>query len=251
MVGRGLNVRSLFIGVVSFLLFSHLALAQENSVNTKNRTIEVIATETVEVEPDIAEITLGCVTYGGTHDEAYQANLKIADKVVRALLAAGVSKHQIEGSTIQLGEGSASDDRPVPKGHEFEAHETWQIRLPASSAQRIIDVAAQAGANGIEDVSWDTSDPEALEAKARAAAMKKARATATEIARADGDRVGQLLYASNTVNGILGLLAGRTLQTASASIENQEGLSTPNFSLKLFPAKVEKQATVRAIFALE
>jgi uncharacterized protein len=245
-------MRLLFVAVIGyFLVCVPSAFPQENSINLQNRTIEVVATETVKVQPDIAEVNLGCVTYGETHDLAYQSNLKIADQVMKAILAAGVSKQQIESSTVELGEGSSSDERAVSKDRRFEAHETWQLRLRASAAQHVIDVAVQAGANGIEDVTWDVSDADVLEAKARTAAMKKARATAVEIAQADGNKVGQLLYASNTVNGILGLLAGRTLQTTTASIGNGKGLATPTFSLKLFPSTVEKQATVRAIFALE
>lgn len=228
------------------------AFCQENQISRQNRSIEVVASETVKVEPDIAEVTLGCVTYGETHDQAYQNNLKIADQVIKALLKAGVSKNQIESSTIELGEGSSNDNRPTPKGRQFEAHQTWRIRVAASDAQKIIDDAVAAGANGIEDVSWDVSDPEALEAKARAAAMKKARETAAQIAESGGAKLGELLYASNVVNGIMAMaLGGRTLETEAASVSYGRGLPTPTFSLKLFPSKVEKQATVRAIFALD
>jgi uncharacterized protein YggE len=242
---------TVIFGFVFSLLCASPAFAQDNQINRQNRTIEVVATETVKVEPDIAEVTLGCVTYGETHDEAYQANLKTADQVIKALLAAGVSKEQIESSAIELGEGSSSENRPTPKGRQYEAHQSWSIRLAASQAQKIIDDAVQAGANGIENVSWDVSNPEALETKARVAAMKKARATAAAMAESGGAKLGELLYASNVVNGLMGLLAGRQVQTESASIGSGGGLPTPTFSLKLFPAKVEKQVTVRAIFALD
>lgn len=245
-------MRTLLAGVIAFcFLCTSSTFCQENQINSQNRSVEVVASETVKVEPDIAKVTLGCVTYGNTHSEAYQANLKVADSVIKALLSAGVSKEQIQGSTIELGEGSSNDNRMAPKGREFEAHQTWQIRLAASDAQKIIDAAIAAGANGIEDVSWDVSDPETLEAKARAAAMRKARETAGEIAEAGGAKLGKLLYASNVVSGVFGLLAGRTLETENASVSSRRGLEAPSFSLKLFPAKVEKQATVRTIFALD
>src|SRR5262249_1582491 len=120
-------------------------------------------------------------------------------------------------------------------------------------AQKTIDTAVQAGANGIEDVSWDVTDPEALEAKARTAALERARATAADLAKTAGGKVGDLLYASNSLNGILGLLAGnRTVSTASVSVGSQgNGFPTPVFSLQLFPEKIQRQATVRAIFALD
>src|SRR5487761_673361 len=171
-------MRVLLGAVILSLCFAPSALSQDNNVNRQNRTIEVVATETVRVAPDVAKVTLGCVTYGQTHDEAYQANLAIADKVIKALLSAGVAKTQIESSSIELteiGSRNMTGEPPaIRKAREFEAHQSWVVRVKASEAQKIIDDAVQAGANGIEDVTWDVADAEALEAKARAAAMAEA-----------------------------------------------------------------------------
>jgi uncharacterized protein YggE len=226
-------------------------------VNRQNRTVEIIVTEKVQVDADVANVTLGCISYGQTHDQAYQANLKIADKVIKALIATGIQKTQIESSSIELGENSSGDGAEQPAGvhrpRQFKAHQSWRVRLSASDAQKIVDVAVQAGANGIEYVSWDVADPEALETKARVAAMGKAHVTAAEMAQSSGGKLGDMLYASNSVSGILGLLAGQTrLNTSSASVGARgTGFPTPTFSLQLFPEKIEKQATVRTIFALE
>jgi hypothetical protein len=241
------------------LLFGLVPTAQSQSieVNRQNRTVEVIATEKVQVDADIANVTLGCISYGQTHDQAYQANLEIADKVTKALFSAGVQKEQIESNNVELGETDSGEivDQPagVRKNRQFKAHQSWRVRLSASDAQKLIDVAVQAGANGIEYVSWDVADPEELEAKARVAAMEKVRSAASEMVKSSGGKLGDLLYASNSLNGILGLLAGQSrLNTTSSSLSGRgKGVSTPTFSLQLFPEKIEKQATVRAIFALE
>jgi len=249
-------MRPMFGIVVLSLCLAPSAAAQTISVNPQNRTIEVVATQKVQVEPDIADVTLGCVAYGQTHDEAYQANLAIADKVTKELLSAGVPKTQIESSSIELTEVDPSDMTLEPpavrKARQFKAHQSWIVRVKASEAQQIIDHAVQAGANGIEDVTWDVADANALEAKARAAAMEKARTTATEIANSAGGKLGQLLYASNTVNGIMGLFADRTVTVSETAAGGGRGrLATLMFSLHLFPQKVEKEATIRAIFALD
>ncbi|HKW90135.1 MAG TPA: SIMPL domain-containing protein [Candidatus Acidoferrales bacterium] len=228
------------------------AYSQTNDINRQNRTIEVVVSETVRVEPDIALVTLGCVSYGDTHDEAYQSNLDTSDRVIKALLDAGLSKDQIESNAIELNESNSIDDlsHPTQKGHKFVAHQSWNIRVKAADAQKIIDIAVQAGANGIENVSWDVSDMEVLEAKARAAAMKKARAIAEEIADSAGGKLGELLSASNEVNSVF-LNTDRALQTVTVSESLSRSSSRPTFFLKLYPQKVEKQATVRAIFALD
>lgn len=247
-------MRFLLISAVGVSLFcAATAYSQTNDINRQNRTIEVEVSETIKMDPDIALVTLGCVTYGETHDQAYQANLQITDKVIKALLSAGLSKDQIESNTLELNETSTDDERmrPAQKGRQFIAHESWNIRVAASDAQKIIDIAVQAGANGIEGVNWEVSDIEALEAKARAAAMKKARSTAEGIADSAGGKLGELLYASNQTNGIL-LNADRRWRTVTVSAGGGGGgRGNPTFSLKLFPAKVEKEATIRAIFALD
>lgn len=250
-------MRSLLAVVGLILLIpASAALGQSIEVNRQNRTIEIIVSEKIKVDPDAANVTIGCIAYGQTHDQAYQANLTIADKVIRALLATGISKAQIESSSIELSESNPGDvtEHPpaVRKAHEFKAHQSWHVRVPTSDAQKLIDVAVQAGANGVEDVSWDVTDAEALESKARVAAMEKARTTAAEMAKSAGGKLGSLLYASNVINGMMSFALNRSMQTSSESLAAQgNGFPTPAFSLQLFPGKVEKQATVRAVFALD
>ena len=236
------------------LLSSPGTSAQTVEVSRQNRTVEVVVTETVRVEPDVANVTIGCVSYGESHDQAYQANLSIADKVIKALLATGVSKAQIESGSLELGENNFVENpekNPIlNKGRKFKAHQSWKIRIAAGAAQKLIDIAVQSGANGLEDVGWEFADEESLEGRARAAAMEKARRNAEEFAKAAGTKLGALLYASNMANGMVYALANR-MQTSSATVEVSANRSAPAFSLTLFPGKVSKEATVRAIFALD
>ncbi|MGH9700662.1 MAG: SIMPL domain-containing protein [Candidatus Acidiferrales bacterium] len=243
------------LGLAASLFLAAPAFSQTVEVSRQNRTIEVVVTQTVQVPADIAEITLGCVTYGETHNQAYQANLAIADKVVKALLTAGVKKADIE-SSMELSEANPGDNADqtvsVKKTRQFKAHQSWTIRAASARAQKLIDIAVQAGANGVENVNWEVADTDGLEAKARAAAMEKARKTAGDIAQSAGGKLGELLYASNTMSALMSLIAGRTVETESAEIGNTgNGFPTPAFSLQLFPQKVESRATVRTIFALD
>ncbi len=121
--------------------------------------------------------------------------------------------------------------------------------MAASEAQKLIDIAVQAGANGVESVSWEVADEESLEAKARTQAMERARKTADELAKSAGAKLGDLLFVSNTSNEVF--LYARNDRTSSATLSvDGSGFPAPAFSLKLFPEKVEKQASVRAVFAI-
>lgn len=246
----------LISGVLSATLLplSPRALSQSIEVNRQNRTVEVTVTETVRAEPDQAKVTVGCLSYGETHDKAYQANLETAAKVIKAILAAGISKDQIESDALELSESNSGDfsgkSSTISKLRQYKAHQSWKVRVTASEAQKLIDIAVQAGANGVESVSWEVADEESLAAKARTAAMEKAHKTADELAKSAGAKLGDLLFVSNTPNEVF-LYGARSLQTSSATLSVEvSGYPPPAFSLKLFPEKVEKQASVRAVFAI-
>ena len=227
--------------------------SQTNEISRQNRTVEVTVTESISVPAEIAEVTIGCLTHGQTHDQAYQENVRIADNVVKALLASGVKKDDITTGTIELQENhfeetETASTRPR-KSPSFVAVQTWKVRIAADDAQKVVDLAVRAGANGIENVVWNVKDPEGLESKARIAALEKARVTAAEIAGGLGGKIGPPLYVSNVLSGVMALFsrAGQ-LNTSNASVSRS---SEPTFSLTLFPEKVEKSAVVRVVFALD
>jgi hypothetical protein len=228
------------------------AFSQTVQVSRQNRTVEVTVTQNVSVAAEIAEVTIGCEEYGATHEKAYQENLRVADAVVKALLAAGVPKENIKSSKLDLGENSSFDAESRVKtmvDRRFRAHQSWTIRVPAADAQKIIDVAVQTGANGVESVEWDVKRPEDLESKARSAALDKARQVAAEMAKNLGGKLGDALYASNAI--IQSSEEYRDFETYTIAAKVMVAPPVPHYSLQLFPQKVEKSATVTVVFALD
>jgi uncharacterized protein len=241
------------LAAVALLYAVPSAYSQTVNVSGQNRTVEVSVTESVSADAEVAEVTIGCVKYGSTHDQAYQENLRVADQVIKALLAAGVPKENISSSTVELGE-SESDENSFASAKklankQFKAHQSWTIRAAASDAQRIIDLAVQAGANGIESVTWDVKKPEDLEARARTAALIKARQIAGEMAKTLDANLGEALYVSNGV--MRQFMEYKSFQTKFANTDSS--ITTPKleYSLQLFPARVEKSAEVHVVFALD
>jgi uncharacterized protein len=240
------------IAIVVLPFVAPAASAQTIEVSRQNRTVSVEAKQRISVDAEVADITIGCLTYGDTHDQTYNENLRVADKVLKALLAAGVTKDDITSDTLGLSETDSYETKTnstAKKVVRFKAHQSWKVRVAAGDAQRIIDLAVQAGANGIEDVSWDVKDPSELEAKARAAALQKAQRAGTEIAEALGGKLGAPLYISNS-------LVEFTYVSKRGSDKGETRdlnlvLPTPEFKLQLFPQKVEKEASVSVVFALE
>ncbi|HXQ98702.1 MAG TPA: SIMPL domain-containing protein [Candidatus Limnocylindrales bacterium] len=228
--------------------------AQEFGINRDNRSISVTVTQKLEVDPDIAQITFGSQTYGATHDAAYLENLRIAEQIVKALLDSGVPRERIESHNLSLDLQDESDQKSLTaeqrSQRRYMAHQSWTVRVAVGDAQKIVDIAVHAGANQVEDVTWDVSDPDALDARARRAALEKARTTAEEIANGFHGKLGQLLYASNSSDSELLYVPGSGFSDLSVKDKFIEKFWQKR-NLQLFPKKITREAEVHAVFALE
>src|SRR3954469_17711281 len=101
------------------------------------------------------------------------------------MLKANVSAKNIETADLKLErtEPDPTWTAEMKRDRQFTARQSWSIRVTASAAQRVVDMAVAAGANAVEQPDWDVADPTALQAKAGAAALKKARAVAEQMAQ--------------------------------------------------------------------
>jgi hypothetical protein len=118
----------------------------------------------------------------------------------------------------------------------------------ADRAQAVVDMALRAGANVLEALDWNVSDPKALQAKAGAAALAKAKTIAEQMAKGLNAKLGDLVYASNRAP--ITVFAG-SLETAEASVMPAAPPPPPPPHLVLYPKKVKSDATVYAVFAIE
>jgi uncharacterized protein len=250
-------MRKLFciMAILCFLVAAPAAHSQGIQINRQNRTISVRATEAVEVQPEIAVVTLAYVNFAATQEAAYSENVRVSAKVIQSLLSAGLNKQQIQTSRIKLMRQNPEDrdnHRPVDNDRQFKATQSWDIRVAAAQAQTVVDRAVAAGANQVQNVDWTVADLDALEARANAAALDKARHVAGQMATRLGGKVGELLYASNSSAPYAGErygsgVGGGVYQTVSVQALAVAGRPI----LRLFPRKVRQQATVYAVFALE
>lgn len=235
------------------LVFSFLvpATAQEIQVSRQNKTIAVTAEESVTVDPEVAVVMIGYHSYGPTQDAALQDNLRVSAKIIQALLDAHIPKESIETKRLQM-QLVDPDEKWTPemkKDRQFEARQSWTIRVPASQANAVVDVATQAGVNEIDGVAWTVADPTALQAKASGAALAKARAISEQMARGLNAKLGDLVYASNKPPAEERFVEAFWQRRDSSVIVTESGTARPN--VQIFPEKVKSTATVYAVFAIE
>jgi uncharacterized protein len=228
-----------------------LSAAQMVQVSRANRTISVTADESVTAEPDFAVVTLGHRNYGTTHPEAYGETVRASDQLTTTLTSAGIRREQIETGELKIDrvELDAKWDAKLRTERQFEATQTWKVRVRALDAAKIVDLAMKSGANTVEDVQWEVGDPNALQAKASGAALAKARKIAEQMAKGLGSKIGELVYASNRAAVASMLFGGGGMNTEMAYVQVSGTTRQP--VLSLYPAKVKQSATVYAVFAIE
>lgn len=239
------GIRALCAALVCFGI-AGLAQAQSVDITRTNKTIAVTVSETVRVDPDLAIVQFGFRNYAKTKDLAFEENVRVSNRITKALLDAGIPKDQIETESIRVGDASPEWSNEAPKGERFEAQQTWRIRVAVPEAQKVIDLAVASGVNEVEDVNWTASDPLALEAKAGAAALVRAKELAQKMAQDMGVRLGELLYIGNSRPTLFeegGAAMAYKMPARAANL--------PSPKLTLFPKQVERQATVHAVFSLE
>jgi hypothetical protein len=234
--------------LLSLTLVGVSAFAQDIQVNRQNKTIAVTAEESVTADAEVAVLAIGYHNYGLTQDLAFHENVRAAEKIASAILAAKIPEGNIETEKLSLGRAQIDDkwNESMKRERQFQAEQSWHVRLPAPQAQGIVDISVNAGANEVEDVEWDVADPVALQAKASGAALAKARTIAEQMAKGLGTKLGELVYASNRAP-VAKMWRGMTAQTSTA----MAGSTDREPKLKLFPEKVKSNATVYAVFSIE
>jgi uncharacterized protein YggE len=221
--------------------------AQDIQVNRQNKTIAVTADESVTSDADVAVLEIGYHNYATTQDQAFADNVRVASEITKGLLGAGIPKANIETEKLRLGrvESNNTWTPEMKKERQFEAQQSWEISVSVPQAQAVVDLAVRRGANEVEDVDWNVTDPLALQAKASGAALAKARAIAEQMARGLGTKLGDLVYASNRAP-VAKMWRGM-VSTSMAEVAATE--KKPE--LTLFPQKVKADATVFAVFSIE
>ena len=213
------------------------------------RSIAITATDKVIHQADVATAHIGFEFYGADQPSAYASASKASNAIMGALHSAGVPKDAIESQQqsvtpvepYQLNQMPASDRA----SHAFLAQQSWTVRTTPNAAARLLDLAVKAGANKSGDIDWSLNDPNAASAEAAAHAMQRAKAQASAMAGGLGVHLGQLLYASNEVEG--------TPVRPRLEDKFMGGLAAaqPAPPLAINPRQIETSATVYAVFAID
>jgi hypothetical protein len=220
-------------------------LSQTIQVNKDNRTIAITATDKVIVMADTATVHIGFIAYGPDSDAAYAAGSRISNAIVKSLTAAGIPNDAIESENQNVSpvqEYQIDKLTPAEKAQrKFQVVQSWTVRTPADDAAKTLDLAVKAGANQSGQIDWGLKDENAPQAEAAAKALQRARTVAGEMAKGLSVKLGALLYANNETQAQPPVPLIRAMQASAAKVE----------PLAINPRRIEKSATVYAVFAIE
>ncbi len=155
-------------------------------------TITVSGEGTIQISPDIAELSFGVTT--GVQTTAKIASDKVAtdmQKILTAVKAAGVLEKDITTESFQLNPSyDWTDGRQRLRGYEA----TQSLRVKVRDLPKVGDVLTAAtdnGANQAGGVQFTLDNPEGKKDEARTEAItnakKKAEALATQLGQTLGD----------------------------------------------------------------
>lgn len=234
-------------GLVCGLLVSSAAEAQQIQINKDNRTIAITATDKATAEADIAVVHIGFQVFAPDSATAYAKGSQISNAVVAALTKAGVAEKMIRSENQSLHPNNFFNDKDTEQDRarkQFALEQTWSVDTSAKYAADVLHTAVQAGANNSGSIDWDVTDRKALQAEAAANALSKGQAIAAQMAKGLGVKLTGLIYASNQApeTGVRPVAFSMAMKAAAPSAVRP---------LALEPGKIEENATVYAVFAIE
>lgn len=205
-------------------------------IDPANRTLAVSADDKVSVNADVAILHVGFQTLPMDAKEAYAAGAKTSNDIVNALKQAGIPESAIHSEWQRL-------DSVYNKPHKFTLAQQWSVKTVPERAAEILDVAVTAGANNSGQIDWTVENVQVLEDRALQGATERAREQAAGLAKGMGVKLGALIYVTNQVSApelaMAGMAAGNRFERLAP---------TP---LAIEPQKVERKATVYAVFSIE
>lgn len=204
--------------------------------------ISVSATASMEVAPDIANISFDVNGKGSNASEAATASATKMDNVRRLLLSCNLTREDIITTSYTI--YPELDNKGKTKG--YIARNSLAIKVKdIAKVGTVIDKLSSAGIDSINNVTFDVANKSLYRNKLLAQAVEKARQEAAVVANAGGCSLGRLLSASiNSYNNYPRSYANIMLK---ADAVGAEAAPVTN----LVAESINLKASVDTVFAMQ
>ena len=185
LIVAGVVVAGLVIGLAA----SAMGEDQGASTAKPSRTITVTSTATVKAAPDEAVVNFGVRSEDPDSEAALAQTAKDMQSVLDALKGAGIAQKDIQ--TLNLGLDQRVENRgTVSEQRIFVASNSVQVTVQdLDTIGGVIDAAVTAGADSVNDIRFQLSDPNTIRTDALSQAVTGARTKADALAEAAGAKV--------------------------------------------------------------
>lgn len=188
--------------VTLFIFLSSACGAREFVADEETRSLAVRGTGMVAASPDVAVVRLGVESREATAREAMHANNARTRAILEALKTMGAREQDVRTEALQLHpryeHTRTADGSQNQSLVGYRASNIVSARLrDIASAGDAIDAAIQAGANRVDSIGFEVSDPTATLSAARDAAWADALQQAKQLAGLANAELGAVLRVSS------------------------------------------------------
>ena len=197
--------------IVAVLIVSQMAMApsttqaqvdDDEAPATLPRTLTVVGQGMVNVEPDIAEATIGVqVTEADVKAASDEAEQKM-EAILTALREQNIAERDIQTSGFNI----FAEQPPLEPGRTTTEATVYRVSNNVSVIVReldqvgaVLDAAIEAGANNIFGVNFSIDAAGASRSEARQEAMRSAQSKAQELAQLAGVELDEIISVSEVI----------------------------------------------------
>lgn len=186
-------------GLSAALFGAAPALAQADQMPAGSLTME--GRGTVAVAPDMAVISASVVTTGDNAAEALAGNSAAIAKVIEAIKGEGIEAKDIQtrgfGIYPRYDHSNSSNRQPDIIGYEIRNGVEVKVR-DLTKLGGLLTLTVESGANAVDGIRFEVSDPEQKLDEARKQAVAAARHKAEVFAAAAGVELGTIVSITET-----------------------------------------------------
>ncbi|MCM1989429.1 SIMPL domain-containing protein [Oceanirhabdus seepicola] len=163
-----------------------------NRNNEKDYNIKVWGEGSVNAKPDQAIISLGVVTKDKNVKNAKEENTLLSNQVIKGLMKIGINEDDIETATYTISPMyDYQDGKKSLRGYEVK--HMFKITIKdISKVSEVIDVATESGANVINYIRFEVSNPDFYYNQALEKAVISARKKGEVVAKTLGVNINKI-----------------------------------------------------------
>lgn len=169
---------------------------------TTEHSLTVNGVGNVNIEPDIASLSIGVNTQNEDASSAVNANSRQVETLTASLAEMGVAAEDTNTVNFSIWARQDYDFEGNPTATTYVVDNTLQVTIRDLDALgEILDAAIEAGANNIYGIQFDVSNREEVVNQAMQLAVDNAAARAGNLAGASDVTLGEVVSVSSFVGG--------------------------------------------------